>query len=146
GLIHEVFPGAQFIHMIRNGYDVVKSLQNVSFAPRNISWNTRTWISSVRSGRAAAKQLPPGLYTEVRYEELVKKPTDVLTGLCEFLGEPFSESMLSFHNPENNTWKLKDDPLQERPLSKYREMPFWSRLMFSRLAAPLMLELGYQAT
>src|SRR6516162_426651 len=50
-LIHEVFPGAQFIHMIRNGYDVVKSLQNMNWAPRRIRWSTQTWVASVRAGR-----------------------------------------------------------------------------------------------
>ena len=144
-LIHEVFPEAQFIHMIRNGYDVVKSLQNMSFAPRNLRWNTRTWINSVKSGREASKRLPSALYTEVRYEELLKEPSRVISELCTFLGEPFSESMLCFHRPEQNTWKMEHAPLQEKPINTYREMPFWGRVVFRQLAAPMMRELGYHA-
>ena len=48
-LIHEVFPRAQFIHMIRNGRDVVRSLQNMAFAPREIRWSSRRWVHMARN-------------------------------------------------------------------------------------------------
>ena len=139
-LIHEVFPKAQFVHMIRNGYDVVKSLQNMTFAPRDVRCNTRTWINCVKAGRAAGERLP-GIYTEVRYEQLVKDPKAVITGLCEFLEEPFNETLLEFHKPEQNSWKTTLVPLKDGPINTYREMSLWSRIVFDWFARPLMLEL-----
>ncbi len=141
--IHEVFPDAQFIHMIRSGYEVVKSLQNMPWAPRRIGWSTKTWVSSVQAGRAAGAKLPPGQYHELRYEQLVKEPQRALEELCAFLGETFSPQMLEFHDPAKNSWKAQLRPLQDKPVNQYRELRLWERLAFSWSAAPLMRELGY---
>jgi hypothetical protein len=144
GLIHEVFPEAQLVHMIRCGYDVVKSLQNMAWAPRRIRWSTHTWVASVRAGREAGARLPAGQYTEVRYEELVAEPERVLRGLCDFLGEPFAPQMLEFHDPEKNSWKAALQPLQNKPVHDYRELTLGQRLLFAWSAGGLMRELGYR--
>jgi hypothetical protein len=141
--IHEVFPKAVFIHMIRNGYDVVKSLQNKSWAPRQIRWSTKTWMDSVRAGRESAKRLPPEQYTEVRYEELIHEPQPVLRRLCDFLGESFSAEMLEFHEPERNASSIALQPLQNKPVNEYRELSLWQRLVFTWKAGRMMQELGY---
>jgi hypothetical protein len=141
--IHEVFPGAQFIHMIRSGYDVVKSLQNMSWAPRNIRWSTRTWVDSVLAGREASKRLPSCQYTEIRYEELIRTPQPLLQQLCDFLGEPFALEMLEFHKPEKNSWKANLKPLQNKPVNNHHDLTLWQRLVFSWSAGSLMRELGY---
>lgn len=147
GLIHEVFPQAQLVHIIRNGHDVVKSLKNRSWAPagwlRGIRWCTHTWIDCVRGARTAADGLPGGLYHEVRYEPLIAEPEPAVRALCEFLGEPFAPQMLEFHRPQSNTWQSEARPLQSKPLGQYGELGVLERLVFNRLAGPLMRELGY---
>lgn len=142
-LIHEVFPDAQFVHMIRNGRDVVRSLQNMSWAPRRIRWSVRRWADSVRAGRAHGARLPPGLYTEVRYEDLVAQPEGTLRRLCDFLGEPYAEQMLAFHDPENNSWHYPFEPLKPGPVNVYKPLGPLERLLFRRYAGGLMRELGY---
>jgi len=142
-LIHEVFPQAQFIHMIRNGRDVVRSLQNMPWAPRRLRWSIQRWMMSVRAGREQGAQLPPGLYTEVRYEDLVAQPAETLRRVCQFLGEPFSEQMLAFHLPENNSWRYKFEPLKHGPINAYPPSPCLERLLFWYNARGLMRELGY---
>lgn len=141
--ICEVFPGARFLHMIRNGYDVVKSLNNMPWAPRRIRWSVNTWVRSVQAGRAAAATLPSGQYFEVRYERLIQEPRPVLDEVCSFLGEPFVPQMLEFHEPEKNSWKTQHKPIQNRPVNQYRELNPWERLAFSWLGGRLMRELGY---
>lgn len=143
-LIHEVFPDAQFIHMIRCGSDVVKSLQNMSWAPRRIRWSINTWVESVRVGREVGARLSAEQYTEVRYEKLLQEPQEVLKGLCEFLKEPFAAQMLEFHQPEKNSWKTRRQPLQSKPMNKYSELRFWQKFIFAWFADPLMRELGYR--
>lgn len=142
--ILEVFPDAQFIHMIRRGTDVVKSLQNMPWAPRRIRWSIRTWMDSVQKGRTVGAQLPAGQYTEVRYEKLIQEPQQVLRDLCDFLAEPFASQMLEFHDPEKNSWKAKLQPLQNKPVHEYQGLNFGQRLLFSWSAGRLMRELGYR--
>jgi hypothetical protein len=141
--IHEVFPGAVFVHMIRSGYDVVKSLQNMTWAPRHLRWSTKTWVDSVRAGRDAAQRLPANQYQEVRYEELIRDPQPVLQKLCDFLGEPFAPQMLEFHRADKNSSKADRQPLQNKPVHEYHELNFWQRRVFSWTAGRLMRELGY---
>jgi hypothetical protein len=142
-LIAETFPDSQFVHMIRDGYEVVRSLQNMSWAPRQIGWSTERWIGSVRAGRECGAELQPGRYIEVRYEDLTKKPDATLRQLCEFLGEPFAEQMLAFDRPENNSWGAKQQPLQDKPVNKYRGLGPLERLKFRLRAGALQRELGY---
>jgi hypothetical protein len=143
-LISEMFPGSQFIHIIRNGYDVVKSLQNMPWAPRRIGWSTYTWINSVHAGRQAGAKLGPSQYLEVRYEKLIQEPKSVLGELCQFLGEPFDAQLMGFHEPEKNSWKIRSQPLQNKPVHEYRQLGLWQRLAFAWSAGRLMRELGYQ--
>jgi hypothetical protein len=142
--ITEVFPDAQFIHMIRNGYDVVKSLQNMPWSPHHVRWNTRTWVHSVRAGQQVGTKLRPGQYLEVRYEQLIQQPSDILECLCKFLGEPFAPEMLRFHEPDKNSWKAQLQPLKNQPINEYRELRIWQRLAFAWSAGRLMRELGYE--
>lgn len=141
--IHEVYPDAQFIHMIRRGSDVVKSLQNMHWAPRRIRWSINTWVESVQAGRSSGARLPAGHYTEIRYEELIRTPHEVLKQLCDYLGEPFAEQMLEFHNPEKNTSKAELKPLQSKPVNDYQDLTLWQRLVFRSSAGWLMRDLGY---
>ncbi len=84
----EAFPDARFVHLVRDGRDVVDSLVRRSHTPFRAA--TR-WLCAV----AAAQELSslPGFY-ELRYESLVQAPESELRRLCAFLGEPFDESAL----------------------------------------------------
>ena len=55
------------------------------------------WGFNVRLGRDAGRSLGLGLYYELRYEALVGRPREECERLCAFLGLPFDEAMLRFH-------------------------------------------------
>lgn len=143
-LIHEVYPEAQFIHIIRNGGEVVRSLQNMKWAPRKIRWSCSRWVDSVQAGRTAGSQLSTDLYTEIRYEDLVADPASNVQALCKFLGEPFAPQMLAFHEPANNSWGVDAKPLSAKPVNKYRELTLFERFMLARVGGALLRELGYR--
>lgn len=143
-LIHEVFPESQIIHIIRNGKDVVRSLQSMPWTPRKIRWNTRWWIETVNTGRRQGAELSPSHYKEVRYEDLTQHPKSTVEALCGFLGESFVDSMLEFHKPEQNSWGSSGQPISSTPVNKHKELGWLERIQFQRLAGPLQRELGYQ--
>lgn len=142
-LIHELFPKAQFIHMIRNGYEVVRSLQQMPWAPRQIRWSIQRWVESIKVGREFGASLPADQYCEVRYEELVSDPEKTLKSICNFLGEPFAAQMLESHVPENNSWNYRMSPLQKGPVHAHKGLNLLERALFSWYAKPLMKNLGY---
>ncbi|HKF55883.1 MAG TPA: sulfotransferase, partial [Blastocatellia bacterium] len=52
---------------------------------------------SVKRGRQAGRLLESGRYYEIRYESLVARPAEECALLCAFLGLPYEEGMLRFH-------------------------------------------------
>jgi hypothetical protein len=142
-LIDEVYPGSQFIHIIRDGREVVRSLQNVEWSRHDIRWSVSRWTESVAAGRSAGEHLGPTRYLEVRYEELTRDSRGTVERLCSFLGEPFSESMLEHHKPENNSWGLSLEANQRGPVNRYRGLNAYERLVLYWKAAPWLKELGY---
>jgi hypothetical protein len=144
-LIGEVVPECQFIHMIRNGYEVVRSLQNMHWAPRQIGWSTERWTTSVAAGRECGAELGTARYLEVRYEDLTKRCEPTLRTLCEFLGEPFDGQMLGFNRPENNSWGAERKAVQDKPVNKHRDLGLLARLVFRLRAGALQRELGYRS-
>jgi hypothetical protein len=93
GSLHQLFPEARFIHIIRDPRDATIS-QWIFWAKANdprsfeefVEYSiTKVWPLNVESARKAGRPLGP-LYTEVRYEDLIENPADEMTRLCQFLG------------------------------------------------------------
>jgi hypothetical protein len=159
-LLHELFPQARFVHLIRDGRDVCLSAINwpkvVNLARRFPTWNEQPavtaalwWEWHVRAGRAEGRSLGPALYRELRYEELVADPARVCGELCSFLGLPYEEAMLHFHEG-----RTRSDPgldakkawLPPTPgLRDWRsEMSADDVERFEAAAGGLLGELGYE--
>lgn len=95
--IKETIPNALIIHVIRDGRDVALSWEKLSQI-RPFPWDRRRaamaagiyWEWIVNKGRDAGRTLG-GDYIEVRYEDLVHKPAEVLKNL-----EPFVDHELDY--------------------------------------------------
>ncbi len=142
-LIDRVFPNAQFIHMIRDGKDVVRSLRSMNWAVGDIRWSVARWVGSVRAGRAFGQTVGVGKYHEVRYEKLLESPTDTLMDVCDFLGEEFTPTLLDFHKPENNSWGRSQAPLSLSPVNTHQGLSVLERCVFWLRARALYRELNY---
>ncbi len=97
--IRAIFPRAQFIHVIRDGRDAALSARAKWGHEKrymDLSYLLRNWVRNVQTGQAAGAQLGRQKYSEVRYEELVTDPDNVLRTICTFLDEPYEASMLNF--------------------------------------------------
>ncbi|MBE9126711.1 MULTISPECIES: sulfotransferase family protein [unclassified Coleofasciculus] len=96
--IEKFVPGVRFIHLLRNGADVVASLYEVTnkypkpwAGARTIDICIDYWVRAVESSR---KYIYKPNHILVRYENLVENPRSVLKELCEFIGVEFNEKML----------------------------------------------------
>jgi hypothetical protein len=113
-MLHELWPRARIVHLIRDGRDVCLSLINwrrsARLARRYTTWDEHPvttaalwWEWHVRSGREAGPSLGAALYHEVRYEALVTDTARELASLCDFLALPYDDAMLRFYEGRQRT-------------------------------------------
>lgn len=82
--ILELFPEARFVHIMRDGRDVVTSgLRGV--------WTDfdavhRMWVSHLEIGCSFGRALPPEQYLEFRYEDLIRDDLAMARRIFEFAG------------------------------------------------------------
>src|SRR6266478_4880458 len=100
------FPKAKFIHMIRDGRDVVCSIRThpkyrivdgkkvATGIRKPIEPCIDSWLRETANG---LRWRDHPSYFEVRYEDLVNAPELQLRQLCDFIGEPWDFAMLEYH-------------------------------------------------
>ena len=144
-LIREVYPESQFIHIIRNGRDVVKSLLNVEWGPREIKWSVGRWRDSILAGQAAADKYGPKIVTEVRYDQLTANTKQTLQNICDFLGEDFEPSMLDEKTDQETCWGVSPNPIRPKAIysKRYRNLTWREQVIMNQKAGPLLRSLGY---
>lgn len=91
--IARMFPEARFVHLIRDGRDVARSLVDLGWAS-TIEDAALRWSFRVQRGMHMGRELGPARYREVRYEALIDDPQPVLADLCTSLQLRFDERMI----------------------------------------------------
>ena len=90
-ILSREFPGAKFVHVIRDGRDCAASFhRRWRFSPVRTIFR---WKHAVEAGRLQGAAVG-SRYCEIRYEQLTAKPEDSLQSLCRFIGVPFESSIL----------------------------------------------------
>ena len=150
--LHRLFPRAKFLHLIRDGRDVGLSLRALGWRGRTVLDVARYWSRSVEAALAAGRPLGPGLYCELRYEDLVLDTEETLRRACAFLGEAFDGRMLRFHESaprEIAAWerpihaKLVRPPAPSDVGRWRREMSRTAVALFEAVAGPTLEAAGY---
>jgi hypothetical protein len=109
--LDNLFPDAQFIHLVRDPRACVESLKRQEWYPDEAGPCLAAWVHAVRSARRSGTKLGPQRYLEVRYEDLVSDPEKTSRQVCDFLEEPFSEEMI---RPELITDQVNPAHYQQR--------------------------------
>jgi hypothetical protein len=114
-LIERYVPGAKFVHIVRDGTEVVASLHRVA-QDYGGNWSkyahveecVTIWNTSVRLTLAHAHK--PNHYI-VRYESLIENTEEHVRRLCGYLGISFDESMLSdYRTASQKLYSAKGEP------------------------------------
>lgn len=155
-LLAELYPDARFLHVLRDGLDVVASHRD--------RWGWRAaydaiddWRALVRKARRFGERVGPARYLEVRYESLVEDPEGALRPVFRFLDEEWDDAVLRFDDREHDApAKYEEHTRRRREESGAagsiyagrvgvgaRELDPLLRLLFRRRAGKLRRELGY---
>jgi hypothetical protein len=152
-LIHQIFPTAQFIHIIRDGRDVALSTLDKWGQKElhvDIYYAARIWVRRIQDARAAASRLGPGQYYELRYEHLVENAEKELRAVCDFLDETYLPAMANSHRLARK--QIPNDgfhaPVRMPPTTHHvarwkQEMTLADLNLFESVAGNMLTTLGY---
>ncbi|MEW5987746.1 MAG: sulfotransferase [Chloroflexota bacterium] len=151
--LSQLFPTAQFIHLIRDARDATLSAQKKWSGRRpymDSYYLLKQWARNVAAGRAAGHALGPTRYLEVFYEEMVQTPRPVIERICHFLGEDFQPVMLDHARLARQTIGPGGhvevrEPISTQSVGRWRTRlsPFDQKLA-DHLIGPLLASLGYE--
>ena len=155
--VAEVFPGASFIHILRDGRSVVRSMLSFAdaapnpavrrFLKRNVEWATdmrgacAAWRDHVEAAMAFCDEHPDRAAV-VRYEDLVAAPQAAFREIHRFLGIADEEGPAGFLASK----RINSSFVERRRLSANELWEAWTtdeRRRFAEIAGATMLKCGY---
>jgi len=109
-----LFPGAVFLHIVRDGRDVACSYRSLADVkgkyaptlPSRVFDAMCEWNRNLARIRRAFARVGRDRVLELRYEDLVREPELTLRTVCDFLGEDYSPAMLAYDR-ENRDRELE---------------------------------------
>ncbi len=107
-ILHQLWPAARFVHLIRDGRDVWLSMRQWRMAAKSAgkfpSWNVDPlittalwWKALVGMGRRDGREIGNSQYCEFKYEQLVAQPDIECRKLAHFLDLPHVEAMERYY-------------------------------------------------
>jgi hypothetical protein len=107
--LHDFFPDARFIHLVRDPRAVVNSWRSVPWSSGRVWRDAEIWVEYVAAGRAAAPGLSEALQV-VSFEDLVRAPERVLRRVCAHLTLDYDPAMVAFHERTPQTVNVEREP------------------------------------
>jgi hypothetical protein len=134
--IAQLFPEAQFLHLVRRPHEVVTSLANfdaVGGIKHQISEAIQNWLDHTTSAFKLQKALGPQRVYTALFDTMTSDPRSYFAGILNFLGEEWSEDCLAPLKQKINSSQVDGqrekiraaidrDPLYQRALRLYEEI------------------------
>jgi hypothetical protein len=119
--IDDLYPDCQVIHVIRDPLDVIDSWRRRvgNLQARQV---VRSWPEHIRAARAFRDTHSADRYTEIRYEDLVAQPKEVMSPVVTWLGEPWHEGVLHLP-PRKRARPLEPDERMRRQKARWLGNP-----------------------
>ncbi|MFZ0389627.1 MAG: sulfotransferase [Calditrichia bacterium] len=139
--LHQLFPDAQYIHIVRDGRDVALSAFATPFGEKNLYKSAVNWRQKISLAREFRRKLPPGRFIEIRYEDLLCEPLLVFGWLIKFLRiEDPDKHLIGFIETH-----VKED-LRSNNVYKWKRQGRADEMhLFDRLTADLLERYGYES-
>lgn len=144
GPVDALFRDARYVHIIRDGRDVVLSMRNAAhlLVEKNWYFAARDWQNHVVGGREMARRLGSGRCIEITYETLLSEPLETLRAILALLDAPPEEvDSLNQRAAEVQTYLRADN------FNKWKtQMPPTGIRIVEQTAGSLLRDLDYELT
>lgn len=138
------FPDLPIMHLLRDPRDVARSSIGMGWAGTTYH-GIGHWIGTERSWARVGPALLPHQEHTLRYEDLLAAPRPILSDLCDFMGEAYSDSMMAYSQTSTYSridpshsfqWKRKQTP-DEISDVEYRTGPLLAASGYEPCGAPV---------
>lgn len=140
--LRKVFPEARYINLIRDGREVAHSLATVSWWDDHVIWwsgktaremenegwdrlkiAAKNWVEEVSTLQEGMQGVPDDKRFDVRYEDLLRRPTEVMEEMLSFMSlEPSEEFMTQLKSlglrEREAKWRSKWDEKQSQSVTE----------------------------
>lgn len=147
--INDLFPDAQYIHMLRDGRDVAVSYVRAGLYD-SLEESTDRWIESVRHARRLSRRVPRNRFLEVRYENLVSSPWEEVARVAQFLGiEPRADMREYWRNGRElgDTGRPHHEnvgrPVNTDSIGRWKTLTVSEQQKLGKLLGPILEIVGY---
>ncbi|TYP95628.1 Sulfotransferase family protein [Fodinibius salinus] len=103
--LKKMFPKAQFVHIIRDGIDVVNSYVKAGLY-EDLDMAALRWKQSVKYLQKFGNKYPKDYY-ELTYESMVSNPEQTVERVCHFLGIDFMSEKIAKFNQQGDLGDTK---------------------------------------
>lgn len=111
-VLHELFPNACFIHMIRDGRSCAASFhRRWGYIPQRTVYR---WKHVIKAARQQARKCGAN-YIEIFYERLTDNPESEMHSICEFIGVAYEEGVLTLSRKPTHTGSMADTIVKSVP-------------------------------
>ena len=134
GLLRTLAPHLRILHMRRDARDTCLSCYTTAFRyGHEFSYDLTALGQHYRAYQHVVaywrEHLPPSLFLDVDYEELVSRPEPTLKRILDFLGLPWDPRLLEFHRLERpvrtaSVYQVRQ-PLNRRSVERWRRFAPW---------------------
>lgn len=163
-LLHNLYPNAKYIHLVRDGRDVAtsyKALQDIEatspYAPKlntEIEEIAAEWDQNNKTLLVFFRQIDSEKVLRIRFEDVLENLEESCKTICSFLDVPFDNKMLQYYKwnkklaiepSETMAWKQKT---LEKPdlgtIGKYKKLLNKKEIeIFNMIAKDTLKEFGY---
>lgn len=140
-LIATAYPDAWYIHLIRDGRDVVRSQVAAPWGTNDPADAARNWVWAIRQVRRHRWRLDR--YCEVRYEDLIDDPVGQTTALLEWMGLPVDSGVSSAIKERIGHEVARYGATDRVGAGKWTQMSNADLRRIHEVAGDLLAELGY---
>jgi hypothetical protein len=134
-LILELFPDAQFLHVVRDGRDVAHSIFKAGFGPKNAYEAAVDWKRTVSEISRFRARVADDRFAEVRYEDLLSDPVTTIDGIARYLGIDNADEVVAAAAPALRCHVRADNSLKWKKHLTSREVECFEAFAGAELQA-----------
>jgi hypothetical protein len=147
----DVWPNGKLIHIVRDGRDVAASqvFEHSSWGYQSLDEAATKWEKLIEQVGTLADQ---GLIQEIRYEDLVYKPVQILQEVVEYIGVRWNQVLLDYYkrariadsSVRHPSAEAVAQPLNDSAIGRYkRDLDSEQTATFCSIAGGALRRHGY---